>query len=163
MSTTRRTYHGFHANPEVDDDAPPPPPPNAGAPEGVGSKAWGVGKALLLAGATAVAAVIAVDVYRKFTKKKSPEDELLPNPAAPAAMLPGTVNVMPGAPSIMPMPMPMPWPSFGMQPHMEQAQRNIAGGGMTPEEQIKLEQIKAARAKDEALKAQMEAFMNEED
>lgn len=167
--TERRTYY---ANPEDGDDQPQPGPPPPQA-EGLGTKAWGVGKSLLLAGATAVAAVVAVDLYRKY--KRPAEDE---QPTANPGGI--TTLALPGAPpSIVPFPMPWPMPmggpmmgpmggygmgGYGMGNPHEQAQRNIdAGTEMTPKERIELARLEAETAKSAALKAQMDAFMAEDD
>lgn len=154
---TRRTYKNPDPPPPGDPNAQPPPP----GPPKPESKAWGFGKTLLTAGATAVAAVIAVDIYRRIRAgKKEDEEQLIGNPSG--GNMPQIFMGGGGGPQIVPI--PLPWPTPGMmmpQPAhmMEHVQPNREP---SPAEALELQRLRTEEAKAKALNAQIEAWMDED-
>jgi len=164
---TRRTYRNAEPTPGTTSPGAEAPPPSAPPPppaEGIGTKAWGVGKSLLLAAATAVAAVIAVDFYRKV-KSKRDEDELTPNPA-----LASSPGMMPqffmggGGTQIVPLPLPWPMPGMPMMPQPAQVLEQTRNKSeLSATEALEMQRLKTEEAKAKALNAQIEAWMEGED
>ncbi len=147
----RRTY----VNPEPP-DGEAPQPEAAPQPSGA-SKAGSFLRSMAVVGVSAIVGVIAVDIYRRI-KDRNTEPDALPmgNPGMGAMPMMGGGTVVP-----IPIPWPMGGPGFMAPPQINAPTPNESK--MNKAEELELARLNTERAKAEALKAQMEAFLEGDD
>ena len=142
--TTRRTYD-VNPEPPAGPEADPQPKGPTGA-----QKAGTFLKTMAMVAVTALVSVIAVDIYRKYKKPPEPElpEGMLGNP-----MMGGMMGT-----SVLPLPIPWPMGGYGMgaPPAANPPQKSAS-------DELELARLNTERAKAEALKAQMDAFLIEDD